>query len=50
MRFLSNFGCKMSLCALASAGFQLIDKKKHWLRDLLVQVAYCPFMLWHFCC
>ena len=34
MRFLSNFGCKTIL------GFQLIVRK-HWSRDLLVQVAIC---------
>ena len=45
MRFLSNFGCKMIFFYalrqfLASARFQLIVLRKHWSRDLYVQVAY----------
>ena len=44
MRSISNFGCKIIfyvLCRfLASARFQLIVQRKHWSRDLFVQVAY----------
>ena len=45
MRPISNFGCKVIFVVcrfLASARFQLIVQRKHWSRDLLVQVAYSP--------
>ena len=44
MRFLSNFGCKIIFMPSVNFWHQqdsnLLFKRKHWSRDLLVQVAY----------
>ena len=44
MRFLSNFGCKIIFMRSVNFCYQQdsnsLFKRKHWSRDLLVQVAY----------